>query len=59
VKVFKSTMFGENSDLLDNFKKEVELILKLKNKYIIRFYGYMMETNYSIIFEYCNLFKKN
>jgi uncharacterized membrane protein len=53
IKMFKQTVF--NSDIND-FKKELKLISKLKNSNIVNFIGFIVEkTQFGIVLEYCEL----
>jgi Ca2+/Na+ antiporter len=53
LKLFKSSLF-ENQNLLIEFKKELQLISKLKNQNIITFIGFVAENNkFGIILEFC------
>jgi hypothetical protein len=53
LKLFKSSLF-ENQNLLIEFKKELQLISKLKNQNIITFIGFVAENNkFGIVLEYC------
>jgi hypothetical protein len=55
IKMFKNLeILNDNEENL-SFKKELELISKLRNPNIISFFGFMTEPNYAIILEFCKI----
>ena len=53
LKLFKTSLL-ENENYLDDFKKELKIVSKLKHIYIVNFIGYVLEPNkFGICLEYC------